>query len=333
MKIAYFDLNEGPLFEDYAYDPKNYGGGRIIAASLLEKFSDFHVYGYPNCFENVRFNKKQQCFVLDLDTIKKIKFGYPINQLLPQINQYDIIFHHTYNISINRSECPNIIEVVWPVGWRETVHHNIKHILAFDRDHQETVYPSDANIYDIVIGPQMPTMQEILTYEKEDFIFQCSRHCDMYQSILLAQICNKHSIKAYFAGPIDPGYPLLNFIDNKNTFYLGSIPEKLKIDLYKRSKVNTQLQNYPISVTLSGKQAAGYGNIIFATNIGGWKDYIKNGVNGFFVNNEDDFIEAWKNRNAINPLDCNRIASEHSENNMINSVIKALNQIEKNKNA
>ena len=41
MKIAYFDLNEGPLFEDYAYDPKIMAVAELLRLVYWKNFLIF----------------------------------------------------------------------------------------------------------------------------------------------------------------------------------------------------------------------------------------------------------------------------------------------------
>ena len=65
MKIAYLDLNFPDFFEDYSYEPKRYGGGRIVPAPLMEQFSNFFIFSDKRSFESVRADKLGQCRILD----------------------------------------------------------------------------------------------------------------------------------------------------------------------------------------------------------------------------------------------------------------------------
>jgi hypothetical protein len=49
---------------------------------------------------------------------------------------------------------------------------------------------------------------------------------------------------------IENGYPLMDYIDNKTTFYLGVIDSETKRDFYKRAKLNTRA---PIEGSWCGK--------------------------------------------------------------------------------
>jgi len=327
MNIAYLDLNEDDLVEDYSSNPNRYGGGRIVCAALLKRLDNCFLFANSKCFDNIETNKRNQCISLDLEARKAIKNGAPIKNYIQDLNKYDIFLHHNAGIYINLEGHNKPKQAVWPVGWREKVHEKTKNILMFDQEGQETLYSSDAKIYDIVIGPDFEPFE---IRRKEDFIFQCSRHNHVYQSIQLAVLSNKYNIKTYFSGPIEKDYPLLNYINNINTFYVGSISQDLKKDFFKKAKANVQIQTYPISATLTGKEASSYGVAIIAAPIGGWNNYVKHGVNGFFIKNEEDFINAWRNIDYIKQEKCYEIGLKHSEENMFKKVMEALKDIYNN---
>lgn len=325
MNIAYLDLNEDDLIEDYSSKPDRYGGGRIVCASLLKRLNNCFLFANEKCFDNIDLDKKKnQCIPLDSNTRKAIKNGAPIKNYIQDINKYDIFLHHDTGVYINLEGHNRPRQAVWPVGWREKVHENIRNVLSFDREGQNTIYPKDARIYDIVIGPEFEPFEQ---RSKENFIFQCSRHNNVYQSIQLAALSNKYKIKTYFSGPIEKDYPLLNYIDNINTFYLGLISQDLKREFFKKAKANVQIQTYPISATLTGKEASSYGVAIIAAPIGGWNNYVQHGVNGFFIKNEEDFINAWRNINSIEQIKCYQLGEKHSEENMFKKVVQALQDI------
>jgi len=327
MNIAYLDLNEDDHFEDYSTTPDKYGGGRIIGAALLNRLDNFFLFANEKCFKNIDKNKISQCIPLSLEARQGIKNGEPVKKYIKNIDDYDIFFHHFHYTYLNLEGHKNKKQVVWPIGWREIVHDDARNILLFDREVQETIYNQNAKIYKIVIGPKFEAFEQ---RRKENFIFQCSKHNNFYQSIEIAILANKYKIKTYFSGPIDPGYELLRYIDNVNTFYLGVISHELKKDFFKKAKANMQIQNYPISATLTGKEASSFGVPILATPIGGWNAYIKHGVNGFFIQNEQDFINAWMNIDNIKQKDCYNLGSIHSEDNMVKLTLEALEDVYKN---
>ncbi len=323
MKICYVDMNEDDCVEHYHPSPKRYGGGRVIASAMLSRYADFHIYGNPLCFEGVE--QITQCHGLSLSSRQAIKRGEPLKNFIPDADSYELFFHHFSDVYLNLDGCASDKQTVWPVGWRETLHPKHKYALYFDIKNQEPYITSCPKIFNITIGPKFPDFKE---YQKSDYIFQCSRHCNLYQSAELAQMCAHLGIKIVFAGPIDAGYPLLEFIDNKNTFYLGVIEQKEKEENYKRACFNTQCQSFDISVTLAGKEAASFGTPIIATRVGGWKDFIQEGVNGFFIDGTEKLSKIWQQRHQCKQLDCYSLAKEKfSEDKMVSMVTDSLTQI------
>ena len=119
----------------------------------------------------------------------------------------------------------------------------------------------------------------------------------------------------------------LDYIDNKNTFYLGVIDNETKIKYNKLAKFNMQMCPYPFPLTLSAKEALSYGVPIMARKVGGSIDFIKEGINGFFINNEQDILNAWEQRNNIKQKDCYDSMLWTSEEKMIESFVSVFNQI------
>jgi glycosyltransferase involved in cell wall biosynthesis len=121
----------------------------------------------------------------------------------------------------------------------------------------------------------------------------------------------------------------MNFIDNKTTFYLGSISQEDKIKYNKIAKFHTQFQTYPTCATLSAKESLSYGTPIMASSIGEWPSFIVEGLNGFIVKTEQDFVKAWENRNNIKQINCYNSVTKHSEDKMIEEFYSAFEQIVK----
>ena len=324
MKIAYIDLNYPDHFEDYSYFPKSYGGGRIVAGPMMEKLDEFYVYSDERSFKNLKDNKKSQAKVLDWPKREALRNGACVKSIIPEADDYDLFFSHTTNINLNLTNCRSKKYGVWTIGWRETIHQDIGHVICFSQKFQEPIFLGSPNIYHAVIGPKMEPFQE---HQKEDMIFQCTRHCDTFQSIQVAQLALKYNIKTVFAGPISDNYSLMNFIDNQKTFYLGCISQEDKIKYNKIAKFHTQFQTYPTCATLSAKESLSYGTPIMATNIGEWSNFIINGLNGFIINNEEDFINAWNSRDQIKQVNCYNNVIRFSEDQMIKDFYYVFKQI------
>ena len=324
MRVAYIDLNYPDFFEDYSYEPCRYGGGRIVPAPLMELFNEFFIYSDERSFQNVRPDKKSRCQVLTWKARQAIRNGAPVKDFITEAESFDLFFHANTNIHLNLQGL-KAEQLVWSVGWSETVHPDNIHVAFFDIHHQMPILSHGNHIiHHIVIGPKVEPFQE---YKKEDLIFQCTRHEKCFQSMEVAQLSLKYGIKTIFAGPMQHGYPLRDYIDNKTTFYLGEIAQAEKIKYNKLAKAHTQFQSWPTCATLSAKEAMSFGTFPIALPVGGWPAFIKNGINGFVINSEQEFITAWQNRDRISQKECYNTALEHSEDKMVMKVLEAFKKI------
>lgn len=323
MKILYVDLNYIDFFEDYSYEPQAYGGGRVMAGPFLEKRDNFYIASDIRSFLNVREGKKKQCYPLTWPEREKLRRGVPLLEILPESKDFDVVVHHFANICLNLQGL-NAKQVCWPVGWRETVHPKTPNVALFNQRYQETFLPGSPKVFEVTIGPNIPPFQE---YQKEDMIFQCTRQEELFQSIYVAKLALKYGIKLVLAGPIAKGYPLLDYIDEKTTFYLGQISETLKTECAKKAKAITQFQQFPTPITLAAKHALAYGCFVMAIPVGEWPEFVKDGVNGFIVNNEDEFKKSWDRRNEVRQVDCHNSVLRYSEDNMIASFEKCFAEL------
>lgn len=325
MNILYLDLSSG--FEDYSIEPARYGGGRIFAANAKQVLPNFKILGCEESFNN--FNKKDNKdskIVIERKALKQIISGDPLKDFVKNIDDFDIIVHHSAVTHIN----VNKPQAIWSLGFREQIHPLNKNILLHNSKYQETIFTTPNHIiYDVTTGVPMPKFKE---YKKEDFIFSCSNHAPCFQSIKLAQTCKANEIKVIFAGPIAEGYPLLNEIDNKYVFYLGIIKQEEKIKYLKAARFHALLYAMQINnLPLSAIEALSYGCGIICTPSGFLKEIIKNGKNGFMVGNDGEFTQAWEDRLNVSQKFCyDTVKDRYSSEKMIDSFVKAFDHIVKN---
>lgn len=301
-KVSYIDLNHHDHYESYCIKPKKYGGGRIFASWAKELLDDFHIYSIEKSFLDIcDTENKNNCHTISQEQINAIKNGQLLSSVLPETNNSDIILHHFSNQWINT----NIPQAVWAVGVNEYIHPNIEHLMLYSRNRQRCILTnSNTKIYDIVIGVDCP--DSFSPNKKEDFIFQCSRHNEQFGSAKVASFCNKYHITAYFAGPIDNSYNFLQFIDDKNTFYLGEIEEAEKISFSKRARASTFLHGWPTPFNLSAITSLSHGTPVITSNSGFWPDLVISGQNGFIIdiNNEQELLDAWHSTAYIDQKNC-----------------------------
>lgn len=325
MKILYLELKATDFYEDYSCNPKYYGGGPCFARWAKELMNDslneFWIVGPKESFRNLKnTERRDRCIGLDNDALSSIRNGISILNFL-EANSFDIICHHHTCMSINKN---NIVPPVvhWSgFGRGDAGHPNNDYILLYTPGGK----PVFGEKYKYIkIGKPVP--KEFVNIEKEDFIFQCSRHDDHMNTNEVVDLCNNHKVRGYFAGPIHNNYPILSHIDNKHTFYIGSISEEIKLEFTKRARMTTYLHNWDTVFNQSVIESWGVGTPILANNRGFFSSVLKDGVNGYFFNGQN-FLDIYNNIHKINQKACWESAKNYSVEEMIESFKRAFEEI------
>lgn len=325
MKIAYFELGFTEYYEDYSIMPKRYGGGPIFARWAKEMLNNaehqFFIFAPAKCFDNLMKNERRdRCVPVSEEALTLLQLGVPLKQIFPRIDEFDIVCHHHTRFGFNKKNL-SIPVVHWSgFGVGGAGHKNNDYILLFD--HNSKAIFGEKQKY-VRIGKTVPlTFKE---QNKSDFIFQCTRHDELINTIDIAKECIAEKITGYFAGPIDSKYNLLDYIDNKNTFYVGIIPEQIKLEYTKAARLYTLPAKFDVNFNLSVVEANGFGTPVLASNRGWFKDYIKHGLNGYFYNsNLKEIFDLAKNANQ---QACWESASEFSIPKMVDSFTTAFQEI------
>lgn len=322
MNVSYLDLNYPDLKENYSIRPNSYGGGRVFISWMREEFKDeFHIFADEECFKNINF--PYNCHPLTWGERQKIRNGAPIKEVIKNAAQVDLFLHPHPEIFINLSGL-KAKQATWLVGLGQYVNPNIHNILIYNDYQQPHITNPIAKIHKIIIGKPISKFRG---YIKDDYIFQCSRHLPMFNSVEVAKFCLKYKIKGIFAGPIDGGYPLEHYIDNQITFYLGQIDEDKKMSLTSHARLYTLLHDWDTPMSLSAVESLSVGTPVACKKRGFWPSLIKEGENGFFINSEDDLKKAWDNAQNIDQRKCYESVAEFSVENMTNSVYNACRKI------
>jgi len=305
MKIL---IVAAPLNEDISATPQRYGGVGRTFYLLAKNNPNITIASNWEALRDCDISVSRKIILSEEEERKIVENG----DLQGWDNNFDLIFH----AQPNRHYVSNKPTLVWAPGYGETINRLNTNILCHNLKNQHP-YISNlmTNLYEFVLGVDIPPFQE---YKKDDFILQVTNHYPQINSIILAKLCLKHNIKCIFAGPISDGYPLSDYIDNEYTFYEGVIPEERKIELLKKARFFGCLYSHPINdPPLSAKQALSYGCPILTNQIGAMAEFI-DGSNGYFIRNEQDFIDAWQRRHEFNQLDCyDSVKNKYSVDNMI----------------
>lgn len=336
MKIAYCDFNHDDFFENYSITPDSYGGGRIFASVAKEKIADFHIFSNEKSFQTLSPSEsKANCHPLTSEQRAKLRANVPVTEVIENAGDFDLFVHHHVNWNINLTGLPKAKECCWAVSVGEICHPNNKNILLYNI-HQNLRCHNRPNLYKVVIGLPLPEFQE---YKKGDYIFQCTRHTPMFNTIEIAKFCRKYGIQGYFAGPIDKDYPLFDYIDNKDTHYLGVISHEDKVNYLKNARMTTYLHSWPTPFSLSAIESLAYGTPILASSNGFWSSLIEHNKNGWLIEGvnqtlgvvDKDYSEiilkAYELSANVNQRFCYESMSPYSEMNMIDSFYNAFIEI------
>jgi len=322
MNIAYLDFND-ELVESYVTNSKAgaYGGGRVFASIAKEALDNFFIFANPECFKHLAPDeKKKNCIGLNSEQRARIRAGEPVKDIIPFAEEFDLFVHHQVCHHVN-IEGLKAKECCWAVGYGEPIHPQNEHLLLYNNFQSPQVTNPETKVYKIVIGKEIPEFQE---YNKENFIFQCTRHCEQFNSINVAILAKHFGVPVYFAGPIGRDYPLLHYVDNQMVHYLGIISEETKIDYLKRAKMSTFIHTWPTPFSLSAIEALSYGTPILATNVGFWPSLV-NGLNGDHIVN---FAELPRFFNKdYKQWDCFESALPYSSKIMLNNFTNVFEEI------
>jgi hypothetical protein len=320
MKIAYLDFNEDDFFEDYSEQPQRYGGGRVFASIAKEKIPNFYLFANPRSFDNLAPSENSQhCIGLSSEQRRAIREGKPIKDIIQDADTFDLFVHHQARYAIN-TEGLKAKSCCWAVGYGEIIHRGNPHVLLYN-NYQSPFFQGAPQVHKIVIGKPIPAFQE---YQKEPFIFQCTRHTKIFGSMEVAKFCRRHQIPVYFAGPIDKDYPLLEIVDDKHVFYLGVISEQEKISWLKRARLTTYMHSWQTPFNLSAIESLAYGTPIITSPSGFWPSLV-NGSNGRMITTEEELFEAF--RVNFSQKDCYDSALPYSQDKMLESFQKAFQTI------
>jgi glycosyltransferase involved in cell wall biosynthesis len=327
MKIAYFELKVANFYEDYSLNSRGYGGATCFAKCAKENFNKdgdtFLIFGEENHFKNLTENEnKNVCIPVSSEILNAIKNGTPPVYFFPYLKNFNFFMCHHDGIWVN-TQGTNAKSIHWSLmgGPPSTCHPNYDYSFLYD----PISFSNNQNekTKKIKIGKFVPEFNKFI---KEDFIFQCSRHDKYFNTIEVAENCIKHQIKGYFAGPILDDYPLMNYIDNKHTFYLGLISEKEKNEYARKARMTTYLHKWNPPFNLSVIESLAQGTAILANKVGFFNYFLKDGTNGFEYNGSN-FASCYEKALDINQYDCWLSANEYSSEEMLKSFYNNLKEI------
>ena len=100
MRIIYLDLSLS-IIESQSIYPTRYGGGSAFS-KYCKEFPNFCIYAKNECYNDLTSqDNKSNCKIIVQEQIDKLLNNVPIEEVIPEIKDYDILCHCTPNIYIN----------------------------------------------------------------------------------------------------------------------------------------------------------------------------------------------------------------------------------------
>lgn len=331
MKILYLDLNYPDLIENYSLKSSKYGGGRCVPSALLHTLNNqghtFDIWADRQCFEGIEYKYLSHCQEISEDNKKVLRNGYGLEAYLhPDKEPYDIVLHNFYGIKLNLGGLKTK-DVIWLVGFGEHVNPLNERVILYNDYQNPRISNPNTKIYKARIGVPLPEFKE---YQKEDYIFSCHRQSIYFGARWIMKMAHRHKLKYITAGPPDKDFPeMMSYVDNKYVTYLGIIPQEQKTELYSKAYCSTSLHFWNTPMNLSALESLSLGTPIISHPIGFWPSLIKNGKNGFFIDQEDEigFMSAFNGCSLIKQKDCYDSMTHLSSDLMVQDYLQAFEQI------
>lgn len=327
MKILSIEHND---YEQVGINTTRHNGGGCFsrhAKELLNWAHDsFFVCGTEKTFDSISEKDNQKSLIkISVEEMKRLNNYEPISNIIKDSEQYDIVIHHRDNYAYNIQGL-KAKQVYWSTFVNHTVHPENHGALFYDPVNQKPIVYNTTKCYKVKIGTFVPRL--FSKPEKENYIFVCTRHDATMNTNAILNLCIKNNVKCIVAGPILDDYPLL--IDNKNTFYLGEVSNNLKNALSQKAFLYSCIQNWDTIFSLSAIESLAYGTPIVARNRGCFKYVLKDEVNGFYFNENDDeskFLDIVEKAKNIDSRKVWESAQEFSDTEMVKSFYGAFQHL------
>lgn len=327
MRIIYIDAGVNWPRETYsAKHASRYGGGACFARYALIMLNNsrdiFHILGPKESFNEIGEDENPNCcFGLEDDRLHHLRGGGNVRDILPSIDDYDIVIHHHDVFHLNTDGCrPKSVH--WALmGDNGAQHPRTPYTLLYRPGEQAR----HGRGFPVTIGKFVPS--HFVPGPLRRGIFQCSRHDVHTNSIAAAQFCLSSQVEGCFAGPILDNYPLMEYIDDKVTFYRGLVSEREKLERCRSAVATTYLHTWETAFNLSAVESLSVGTPIIASNRGCFRYLLQEGTNGFYWKPGDDMRELYEKCRELDQEKVWQTAHQFSHIAMVNSFYKAFQEI------
>ena len=171
IKIAYLDTSFGN--EDYSIDPVKYGGCSILAKWAKELLSknefEFFIFASPESLSGLNRRRTENdinCIPIKKETTQQIIKGEFLENCIPGLEYFDIIFHHNIRFKFN-FKSKKIKEVMWcPFGTIDDAHPEIDYALCFRKNQKPKT--NNQKIFNFALGTEVNPLR---VFSKKKILF------------------------------------------------------------------------------------------------------------------------------------------------------------------
>lgn len=287
-----FDLQKINFNSLYSSQKKYKGWGRMKTANALDQFIFLSICKEVENFDLIHVHDPAHRALFPLiesfnetPVVATVHCGFGEKWVREMYNFFQPKNLHLVAVSEDeRSSCPDL-------NWNKVIYNGI-----------------DVNKYPFNENP-------------DDFLFFSGRICrakGVHKAIQVAKnigielkIAGSISDKKYFNEKVKPNL-------SEEITYLGVLTKERLKKYYKNAKATLMPINWrePFGLTYIESMACGTPSISF--NKGSAQEVIKNGKNGFVVDNLKDMVQAVQNVESINRIDCRQyVESNFSKKRMI----------------
>lgn len=321
MKVALI----APLRE--SIPPSGYGGIELylyfLANGLVEKGIDVTLFATAQTKTKAKLIPVVSKPIIHDKSVKRREAFIPLllSEVIPRIDQFDILHNHiefealplvpfinkpmithlhgplipeVFNVykkfNNDNSFYASVSKIQQKMGPKLNYIANIYHGIPFEK-YEFNNKPKDYLVWLGRISKQKNTLGAIRVAQKTG------------QKLILAGIVSRSDIE-YFEMQIKP------LIDNKQIFYVGEQNFEQKNKLLKNAKVMLFPIDWPEPFGLVLIEAAACGTPVIAMRAGSVPEIIKNGKNGFVVDNIEQMSKAVSKIGKINRKECRRYTEE-----------------------
>lgn len=295
--------------------PRHYGPWESVASNLTEALVDrgheVTLYATGDSITKAKLKAvAPRGYEEDSNLIPKVWESLHISSLFEEADQYDLIHNHFDFLPLTYSGMANTPLLTTIHGFSSAgilpvyrkYNDSVSYVSISDSDRaQELDYT--ATVYH---GIKMEEFQ-FEPHPSDYLLFFGRIHPDkgVHEAIKIAKHCEKHLIiagiiqdQSYYEKHVEP------MLQKNKIEYIGSVGPEKRNRLLGNASVLLHPIHFEEPFGLSVVESMACGTPVIAFNRGSMPELIKDGYNGYLVNNVDEAVDAINDLSNIRRIDC-----------------------------